>query len=280
MRRSRKQRPPIIRLEPTPAARPVTLTGMNGLADDAPSLEKLVESGILTLESLHPGGLTITADLADCCGVTTDTRVLDVACGTGETACFLAERYGARVTGLDRSRQLLTRARGKAADRGLEIDFREGDATALPFTDEAFDVVITECTLCLLDKAGTLAEMVRVVRRGGCVGMHDLYWQEDAPQALKHRLAQTEGETPETLDGWQQLFRQAGLVDITTVDRSPDKQRWMRDARRQLGMGGQIRVFLHALQRWGAGGLWRILDSERVFSDPRLGYAIVTGRRP
>lgn len=248
--------------------------------DDRPSLEGLVESGAVDLESLHPGGLLLTGELADTCGISAGTRVLDVACGTGESACYLAEQFGATVCGLDHSGDLLARAREKAEKRSLSIEFRMGDAHKLPFSESAFDVAICECTLCMLDKAAALREMVRVVRPHGHVAIHDLYWDENTPASLKHRLAANEGEQPETLDGWKQLFTLAGLVDVHIVDKSALKRRWMRDIRRQLGLSRQLAVGLFALRRWGPGGLWRIFRSERAFSSRYLGYALITGSKP
>ena len=77
---------------------------------DQPSLEGLVETGMLALESLHPGGLETTRQLAELCNIQRGTVVLDVASGTGETACFLARTFGARVVGVDRSGEMIRRA--------------------------------------------------------------------------------------------------------------------------------------------------------------------------
>lgn len=246
---------------------------------DPPSLEALVESGMIELESLHPGGLLLTAELADLCAISTGLKVLDVACGTGESACYLAEKFGARVCGLDRSEALLARASDKAGSRSLDIQFCRGDAATLPFPDGEFDVVVCECTLCLLDKMSALSEMVRVVRRGGRVGIHDLYWDQAAAGALRDRLTANEGEEPETFEGWKRLFERGGLVAVAAVDRSELKTRWMRDVRGQLGLAGQLRLGVYATRRWGFGGLWRILRSEHLFSNRRLGYALVVGTR-
>ena len=173
------------------------------------SLENLVETGLLEVEILHPGGLALAQELAELCKIQTGTEVLDVACGTGETGCFLTERFGARVVGLDWSQQMIRHAEQKVQARGLQVELRKGDAHHLPFPDASFDVVICECTLCLLDKEQVLGEMVRVVMPGGRVGMHDLCWQADAPEELQQTLAEIEGARPETLQGWQRLFGQA-----------------------------------------------------------------------
>ena len=246
---------------------------------DRPSLEGLVESGILTLDSLHPGGLELTQQFAEMCNIRRGAVVLDVASGTGETACFLAETFAARVYGVDRSDEMIRRGEAKASGRGLEVEFRKADAANLPFDDSEFDAAICECTLCLLEKQRVLSEMVRVVRPGGCVGMHDLCWKEGASDDLKRTLAEIEGENPETLEGWRQLFERAGLVQINAVDKSEVMSRWMQESRKQLGLTGQLKLILKIIRRWGVRGAWRVSRSERVFSSDLLGYAIVVGTK-
>jgi SAM-dependent methyltransferase len=243
------------------------------------SLESLIETELLKVESLHPGGLELTWELAELCEVHRGSDVLELACGTGESACFLAERRGARVVGLDRLPQMIRRAEQKARAGGLEVEFRQADAHHLPFPDAAFDVAICECTLCLLDKEQVLREMVRVVRPGGRVGMHDLWWREDTPADLKMTLAEIEGERPETLEGWRRLFDRAGLAEIRSVDKSSLIPRWMKESRKQLGPIGQLVLAWKIIRRWGFRGLRRILRSERVFSSKQLGYGIVVGTR-
>jgi ubiquinone/menaquinone biosynthesis C-methylase UbiE len=250
------------------------------LQTDEPSLEALVESGMIQVESLHPGGLALTEELAQFCNLAEGDRVLDVACGTGESACHLADRFGSDICGLDHSEELLGRARSKAAEVGSTATFHHGDAHDLPFGEAEFDIAICECTLCLLDKAQVLSEMSRVVRSGGYVAMHDLFWQEDAPDRLKKKLSQLEGEEPETLAGWKRLFSEAGLVDVRIIDRSELKARWMRDTRKQLGLRGQLRLMFHLVRRWGLTGLWTVLRSEQIMASSKLGYAIVIGVKP
>jgi arsenite methyltransferase len=246
---------------------------------DVPSLEGLVETGMLPLESLHPGGLETTEQLAKLCGIRRGAAVLDVACGPGETGCFLAETFGARVVGVDRSDEMIRRAVAKASARGLDVRFENANAASLPFADAEFDAAICECTLCFLAKPRVLEEMARVVRPGGCVGMHDLCWTDAAPGALKRKLAELEGEEPETSEGWRRLFESAGLVQITVIDKSEVMSRWMKESKGKLGLTGQLRLVQKIIRRWGLRGAWRVFRSERVFSSACLGYAIVVGTK-
>lgn len=248
-------------------------------AAKGPSLEGLVEAGMLRLESLHPGGLELTRELAESCNIRKGVRVLDVAAGTGESACFLAEHFAARVHGIDRSDTMVRRADAKARAKQLGIGFSSADAAKLPFADAAFDVAICECTLCLLDKERVLQEMVRVVRPGGCVGMHDLCWLNHAPDELKRTLAEVEGERPETLEGWRRQFVDAGLIRIRAVDRSELMTRWVQESKRQLGATGQLMLALKVIRRWGLRGARSVLQSSRVFTSDYLGYCMVVGTK-
>ena len=243
------------------------------------SLEALVESGDLGLPVLHPGGMESTRKLAELCQIMAGKLVLDVASGTGKSACYLVQNFGCRVTGLDHSAVMLETAKRKAMERGLTIDFQLGDAHNLPFASETFDAAISECTTCALNKQRAIDEMVRVTRCGGYVGISDLYWKEQAPEPLKAKLANLENERPETMAGWVALFEHAGLRDVQTADLSDALARMSREMRKQMGITGQLRVATKVIRRWGIGALVRIESTERIFRSRDLGYVIVVGRK-
>jgi ubiquinone/menaquinone biosynthesis C-methylase UbiE len=244
------------------------------------SLENLIEQVDVEFEILHPGDLDVTRELAQRCRIGPDSDVLDVAVGTGESACCLVQQFGARVVGIDAAPRMIERATRKAAQRDLQIEFRQADAHHLPFPDATFDAVICECTLCLLDKAQTLGEMVRVTKPGGYVGMHDLCWRDDTPARVKQRLAELEDERPETLQGWQGLFEAAGLTAVEAIDKATLIPNWVKGIRRRLGIARQLRIFFSVVRLWGWRGLRDVLESERIFQSPYTGYGIIVGRKP
>jgi len=99
------------------------------------------------------------------------TRVLDVACGTGQIA-FPAAREGARVCGIDIAPNLIAQARAQAEAEGLDIEFIEGDAEALPYEDGAFDLVISLIGAMFAPRPDVVAaELTRVCRPGGRIVM-------------------------------------------------------------------------------------------------------------
>ena len=245
-----------------------------------PSLENLVEVEDLGLEILHPGGLEITRELATLCHIGKGSKVLDVAAGTGESACYLQENLGSQVIGIDASDDMVERTRKKTAERHLSVQSQKGDAHNLPFEDNTFDAVISECTTGILNKDRAIREMVRVAKPGAYVGIHDLCWKEGTSDRLKRKLAELEGERPETLNRWKRLFEQAGLEDVRTVDKSSLIFAWTKGVRKELGLIGQAKVFLKAIQNWGFRGFARILELMRILQNEHTGYALVVGRKP
>jgi SAM-dependent methyltransferase len=95
------------------------------------------------------------------------TRVLDVACGTGNLA-VIAARRGCVVSGVDIARNLIEQARARAAAERLRIDFIEADAEALPFLDRQFDRVVSMFGVMFAPRSEVaVAELRRVTKPGG-----------------------------------------------------------------------------------------------------------------
>lgn len=109
--------------------------------------------------------------LAESTDVRAGERVIDIAAGNGNATLAAARRF-ARVTSTDYVPALLEKGRARAAAEGLAIDFREADAEALPFPDASFDVALSTFGIMFApDQARAAAEMLRVVRPGGRIGM-------------------------------------------------------------------------------------------------------------
>jgi SAM-dependent methyltransferase len=110
------------------------------------------------------------ARLVKFANVRAEQNVLDVGCGTGVVA-ITAARIGARVRGVDLTPELLERARENASVANVEIDFREGDAEALPFDDAQFDIVLSQFGHMFAPRPEiAIAEMLRVLKPGGTIG--------------------------------------------------------------------------------------------------------------
>ena len=125
---------------------------------------------LATVEHLHSGGLATTREQAKRIAVTEDSRILDVGCGIGGPARYLAHRYRCRVNGIDLTPELIETGRVltercKLADR---VVLQVGNALDLPYPDQTFDVVWCQnVSMNIADKAGLLAGFYRVLKPRG-----------------------------------------------------------------------------------------------------------------
>jgi ubiquinone/menaquinone biosynthesis C-methylase UbiE len=111
------------------------------------------------------------AKLVAACGISAGQRVLDVAAGTGNVAIRAAEA-GAQVVASDLTPENFEAGRREARARGVELDWVEADAEALPFRDGEFDVVTSAVGAIFAPHHQAVAdELLRVCRPGGTIGM-------------------------------------------------------------------------------------------------------------
>ncbi|OPY33032.1 MAG: hypothetical protein A4E31_00100 [Methanomassiliicoccales archaeon PtaU1.Bin030] len=114
-------------------------------------------------------------------------KMLDVGTGPGVVAFQLAE-LGHEMTAVDLSDGMLEEARQNALRYGLDVDFRKGDAEALPFPDNTFDVVVAKYVLWTVpDPEKALSEWHRVLRPGGKVVYVDGNWTLDLERSWWRR---------------------------------------------------------------------------------------------
>lgn len=113
----------------------------------------------------------VAENLCETMDIRAGSRVLDVACGTGNAA-LAAARRNCDVVGVDFAAELLEQARQRADAEHLEVEFQEGDAENLSFDDRSFDAVISTFGVSFTpDHQKTAQEMLRVCRPGGKIAL-------------------------------------------------------------------------------------------------------------
>lgn len=113
--------------------------------------------------------LDVGRKVAESAEIRAGTTVLDVACGSGN-ATIPAALAGGRATGLDLVAHLLETAHKNAEDAGVEVEWVEGDAEALPFADDSFERVLSMFGVMFAPRhAVAAAELARVCAPGGLV---------------------------------------------------------------------------------------------------------------
>jgi ubiquinone/menaquinone biosynthesis C-methylase UbiE len=126
--------------------------------------------------------------LAEAIDMTPGSKVLDVAAGNGNASLAMARR-GCKVTSTDYVEALLERGRMRAEAESLDIEFRMADAEALPFGAGSFDAAVSVFGVMFApDQAEAAAELLRVVRSGGKIGLAN--W---TPEGFIGQLLKTVG---------------------------------------------------------------------------------------
>ncbi len=183
--------------------------------------------------------------LCDEIALSAGAQVLDVACGSGNTA-LAAARRNCRVTGIDIVPALVHKARERASSEGFEITFQEGNAEELPFEDASFDVVLSTFGVMFApDQERAASELIRVCKPGGTIGLAT--W---TPESMPGRMFATSlkylppppGKPPirwGTASGLRDLFsarvKNMTLHDHFTYHREPSVDAWITTMRTYFG---------------------------------------------
>ncbi len=150
---------------------------IRALEDAGIDTDKLTPEILAPADQIHGGGLGATIAHAALIPFGSDTRALDIGCGIGGPARYLATTFGCRVTGIDLTADFIDAARLLTEKMGLRdlVDFECADATRLPFDDATFDVVWSQnVTMNIEDREGLYAGIHRVLRPGGVFSMTEL----------------------------------------------------------------------------------------------------------
>lgn len=203
------------------------------LATIVPEDQKLTVAQLAPLDQFHARGILATTELADAAELAPSKRVLDVGCGIGGPARYLAATFGCSVTGVDLSpgfidAAIYLTARCELSDRA---NFRIGDALHLPFEDATFDTVFLQhVAMNIADRAALYAEIHRVLAPKGRLVIHDLVLREGdvvypAPWARDASISflLSEADTRATLE-------QAGFKAVLWHDDTQKTLDWFKAA--------------------------------------------------
>lgn len=256
-----------------------------------PTIEDAVE--ISGIETLHPGGFDLTRRTAEIAGLKYGMKVLDVSSGRGTQAIYYAKNYSVQVTGIDISEKMIKTSieNVKISDIGKNVVFRQGDSQFLPFDDNTFDVVINECAVGIPDDSQkVLNEMVRVVKHGGALVIHESIWMKKISDFEKDELSERFGTTPLERDEWIKMLEKAGVVDIISEyeEWSKSEKFWKirkdRDVShysKVLTLPERLITFTRILRMYGIKGVLKTMQNEKIFYnaviDGKIGYCLFKG---
>jgi ubiquinone/menaquinone biosynthesis C-methylase UbiE len=196
------------------------------LAARGANLDALTEDDLKDFDQDHYGGTDAVNALADAAKVRDYHHVLDVCSGMGGPARWLAHRYGCRVTGIDLTTSRIDGATRLTSKVGLDgrVEFKQGNATAMPFTDATFDAVVSQEAWCHIpDKRSLIAECVRVVKARGVIAFTDIVsLARMTPDEERRLLAEMFIPRPFFVSEYTQLLTERSCTIEQNVDLSDE----------------------------------------------------------
>ncbi len=154
---------------------------LKGLGEGKFSPFDIWEKGGLTE---HLGGINASKRLLASCSLTKNRHILDIGCGTGYTACYLAENYQVKVIALDINQRSITEARKRVSKQNTngQVQFLRADAHMPPFVGAVFDLVVIESALAFCDAASVIGKIYFVLKPDSTLGLMSLHSSNHLPQ--------------------------------------------------------------------------------------------------
>jgi ubiquinone/menaquinone biosynthesis C-methylase UbiE len=149
-----------------------------GLKAAGKDVNSLTVDDLAPIDQFHTRGRESTLEVVGLAKLKSSDLVLDVGCGLGGTARFLAEQYKCNVAGIDLTEEYISVGKRLTELVGLSdrVELRQGSALEIPYEDERFDVVWTEhVQMNIADKNRFYAEIARVLKPGGRLLFHDIF---------------------------------------------------------------------------------------------------------
>jgi ubiquinone/menaquinone biosynthesis C-methylase UbiE len=193
-------------------------------------IAKLTAADLATVDEFHIRGRKATLELARSLNLSAASHVLDIGSGLGGPARTVVETYGCRVTGIDLTRSFCDAAATLSSWLGLSdrVDFRQGDATRLPFVDGQFDAAMTiHVAMNIVAKDKMYAEARRMLKPGSRFAAYDILQGEGGevlfpvPWAREPSISHL--ATP---DSMRSLLTDAGFSILAVADSTEESQSW------------------------------------------------------
>lgn len=166
----------------------------------------------------HPGGLGLTKKILESEEMNKTSRILDVGCGTGQTAAYLAEQYGAKVTGMDINPIMVEKAKNRMRKCQLPVRIIQGSIEEFPVKDAEFDFIICESVLTFVNKSKALKEIFRLLTNGGRFISNELTTNKRLSPKIEEEVKQFYGiDVILREEDWSHLFERTGFKNINIL---------------------------------------------------------------
>jgi len=252
------------------------------LEDASPSRPHPTVEDLAPVDAFHIRGRQATRELIEGLPLPKAPSVLDVGCGIGGTARFLADEYGAHVLGVDVTEEYCEVARELTRRVQLDdqITFRQANALDLPTESDRFDLVVSEhVQMNVADKQRYVREIARVLNPGGFLALYGIFagiegdrhypvpWADNPSVSVLARP-----------DAFRDAVTAAGLTVLDWEDCTEQGRSWFETTLKKIQREGFPPIGLHLLM--GDGTTEKMKNVVRNLREERIAIASAVARKP
>lgn len=212
---------------------------------------------LAAVDEFHMGGRPATIALANALEMQPGVSVLDIGCGLGGTARYLATTFNCTATGIDLTPEYISVGQDLTESLGLsdKVNLSVASALDIPLNAAQFDrACMLHVAMNIADKQALMREAARVIRPGGVFGLYDVMRTSEAPIAYPVAWANDESTSfVATKDDYKQALRGAGFEIVSVTDNREMAIGFFEAIKARLTKGGPPPLGLHIVMGQDAG---------------------------
>ena len=250
---------------------------IKALEESGKNIDSLQPSDLAPIDEFHTRGKESTIEITNLAQLESGHNVLDVGCGLGGSARYIANEYGCSVTGIDLTDEYIDVAKRLTDLVNLsdKVSFRQGSAIDLPFDSDSFDLVWTEHTqMNISDKSKFYGELSRVLKPGGRLVFHDVFGTLKDP-FYPTPWAEHEGlSSLFTQDEAKEVMEKSNLTIDKWRDTTKLSLQFFLDMLNKTSKSGSVPLGIHLLM--GSTAKIKFLNQIKNLEEDRISIALGT----
>lgn len=244
---------------------------LKGIEESGKNLESLVSSDLAPIDEFHTRGKESTIEIASLAQLQSQHNVLDVGCGLGGSARYIATEFGCSVMGVDLTDEYIDVANKLTEFVNLsdKVSFKQASALELPFSSDSFDVVWTEHTqMNISDKEKFYSELSRVLKPNGRLVFHDIFGTDNTPHYPTPWAEHGSMSSLCTQDEARTAIEKSNLVIDEWIDKSKLSMDFFKEMVKKVESSGPPPLGFHLLM--GNTAKEKLMNQTRNLEENRV----------
>ena len=244
---------------------------LKGLESSGKKLNSLKPEDLAPIDEFHTRGKDSTVEIANLAQLQPHHNVLDVGCGLGGSARYIAEKYGCNVVGIDLTEQYIDVANRltemvKMSDK---VSFKQASALEIPFESNNFDIVWTEHTqMNIADKEGFYGELSRVLKPKGRLVFHDIFGTDNPAHYPTPWAEHDSLSSLCTQEEARNVVEKSNLRVEQWIDKSMESLEFFKSMTKKIETSGPPPLGFHLLM--GSTAKTKLLNQVRNLEENRV----------